>query len=175
MVPRPGPLGWLVFAWGVGGVVLVLAEAILRLAPIAAGLGDAALGPIQTIAAAGWSAFMLYAEAWRGFHQKFAPRVVVRALALATGARPWQVLLAPVITMGLLHATRRRLVATWLLVLGIVAIVWIVGWLPPPWRAIVDLGVVLGLGGGTLSLLFHAGRAIAGRPPSIAADLPSQV
>lgn len=170
--PRLGPSGWLVFAWGTGGVALLLLEAVVRLAPIAAGLLHTELTLVQGGAAVLWAAFMLYAEAWRGFHLRFAPRVVVRALGIAADPRPLRVLLAPFVTMGLLHATRRRLVGTWLLVTGIVVLVWIVGLLPAPWRAIVDLGVILGLGGGLGSLAVHTARAAYGLSPSIPADFP---
>lgn len=164
--------GWLVFAWGTGGVALVLIEAVVRLAPPAFGVFEAELGPVEWLATALWSGFMLYAESWRGFHQRFAPRVVVRSLEIAADRRPWLVLLAPLVAMGLLYATPRRLIGSHLLVVGIVGLVLVVRTLPPPWRGIVDLGVVLGLTGGTLSLLLHAGRAIAGHPPQIAADFP---
>lgn len=164
---------WLVVAWGIGGVVIVLVQAIVRLFPAAVGLLDEDLEPHHLVATAVWVAFMLYTESWRGFHQRFAPRVVVRALGIADDRRPWIVLLAPIVTMGLLYATPRRLVATHLLVAGIVGLVIGVGLLPPPWRAIVDLGVVLGLAGGTLSLLVHTARALRGNPPAISADFPA--
>jgi len=65
--------------------------------------------------------------------------------------------------MGLLDATRRRLVASWLLVIGIVALILVVQRLPEPWRAVVDAGVVLGLSFGTASLAWHTVRALRGR------------
>lgn len=167
-----GPRALLVFAWSVGGVLAVLLEAIVRLAPIAFGLVGARLGPVEWAVAVAWSAFMLWSEAWRGFHLRFAPRVVVRSLWIAEAGSAWHKALAPVVAMGLLHATRRRLVATWVLVAAIVLLILVIRWLPPPWRAIVDLGVVLGLSGGALSVVVHAVRALAGRPPQVPADLP---
>jgi hypothetical protein len=166
------PVGWGVFAWAVGGVVMMLLEAVVRLGLVAVdGLGHG-LTPAQALFAAAWVGFMVYAEAWRGFHLRFAPRVVARAVAIAADRRPFLVLLAPLAAMGLLWATPRRVRATWALVIGIVALILVVRALPEPWRAIVDLGVVLGLTGGTLSLGVHTVRAVRGRPTPMDPDLP---
>jgi hypothetical protein len=43
-----------------------------------------------------------------------------------------------------------------------------------PWRGIVDAGVVVGLGIGTASIVWHAVRAMAGTPPPVGADLPDR-
>ena len=168
-MPRPSadparpdsPAGWLVFAWAIGGTALVLVDAVVRLLPRALVLLEHP-EPLPLLVATAWSAFMVYAEGWRGFHQRFNPRVVVRAARLPS--RPWwSALLGPLVVMGLLDATRRRLVASWLLVLGIVLLVVAVQLLPEPWRAVVDAGVVLGLSFGTVSLAVHTVRAVRGR------------
>lgn len=163
---------WATLAWGLGGVALVLLEAVVRLAMIAASVVTEELTPLQWVVALAWTAFMAYAEAWRGFHQRFSPRAVARALAVAERGTWWQVAAAPLVAMGLVHATRRRLVSTWLLVVGIVVMVLLVRALPEPWRAIADLGVVIGLGGGLLSLGIHTLLALGGAPPQVPTDLP---
>ena len=67
---------------------------------------------------------------------------------------------------------RRGLIVAWALVIGIVALVLLVRLAPQPWRGIIDAGVVLGLGIGSLSILFHTFRAWrdGAEPPP---DLPA--
>ena len=166
------PARWAVWAWGVGGVVLTLLQAVARLTPKALEVFDGSLTAGHWVAVAAWTAFMLYTEAWRGFHKQFSPRVVVRSLGIARDPQPWLVLLAPVVAMGLVHATRKRLLVSRLLLVGIVTLILIIRLLPSPWRAIVDVGVVLGLAAGTLSIAWFAARTLAGYPPRTPADFP---
>ncbi|MBX2798975.1 MAG: hypothetical protein KTR31_14970 [Myxococcales bacterium] len=155
-------------------MLLLLAQALHRLTPRALEVFDGTLTAFQLAIAAIWTVFMLYAEAWRGFHLKFSPRVVARSSALVQDGRTWLALCAPAVAMGLLHGTPRRLLVSRLLFVGIVLLVVAVRFLPDPWRAIVDLGVVVGLGAGALSIVWHALQALNGNPPQIAADFPDQ-
>ncbi len=54
--------------------------------------------------------------------------------------------------MGLFHATKKRVIVSWSVTLGVAAIVALVKKLPYPWRNIVDAGVVVGLTWGTISI-----------------------
>lgn len=161
---------WLV-AWGIGGVVLLLSVSVWRLTGPVVAAAEHALGPQHLAVGVAWAAFMVYAEGWRGFHLQFSPRVVRRGLEMPSD-RPLLVALAPAVCMGLLHGTRKRRIVAWALVLGIAAIVAVIRQVPQPWRGVIDLGVVLGLGTGTASILWHWARAAAGTPPTIAADWP---
>jgi hypothetical protein len=98
--------------------------------------------------------------------------VVARALHLARHPRPLHLLLAPFYCMGLVHASRRRLVTSWVLVVTIASMVVAVRFLPQPWRGMVDAGVVVGLGWGLVAILVFAARALGGRPPAVALELP---
>ncbi len=164
--------GWLIVLWGVGGVCLILLQAIVRLSPMALSLLEGSLTTLQWALCGVWVVFMLYSEAWRGFHKQFSPRVVVRGLRLAQEPSPGLVALAPLVCIGLLHGTRKRLIVSRTLVVGIVVLVMIVRQLPEPWRGIVDAGVVLGLAGGLLSLMWFAVRAALGIIPPNPADFP---
>jgi len=166
-------LGWVGAVWGVAGVIGLLSRAIVGLTPLGFGpLLAGELTPIQRAAWALWAAFMLYTEGWRGFHLAFAPRVVARAAALIDNPTVLTVLLAPAYCMALFHAPRRRIIVSWCLLVGIVALVVMVRQLPEGWRCVVDGGVVLGLSAGTASVLFHAARALAGTAPPKPAELP---
>jgi hypothetical protein len=99
-------------------------------------------------------------------------RVIARAQALLDDPRPLRVVFAPLFCMSLFGASRRGMLVARAVVVGVVTLVTVVRLLPQPSRGMVDAGVVVGLGLGLLSLLFHGARALAGRPPSIGADLP---
>ncbi len=170
--PR-GALAFGILLWGVGGVLLFVAQGILRLTPIAIEpLQRGSLTALQCSVYVGWVLFNTFVEGYHGFQRGFAPRVVVRALALAARPRALLVALAPLYCMGLVHASRRRLIASWGLLLGIITIIVIVRRAPPPWRAIVDGGVVVGLTYGFIAQLVFFLRALVGRAKRVAPDLP---
>jgi hypothetical protein len=162
----------LIAAWGIGGVIAILAKAITRLTPLVLELGELALAPLELVALVFWIVWMAYAEGYKGFHKQFSPRVVARAVHLGRHARAWLVVLAPVYCIGLVHATRKRLVVSWVLTLAIVALVIGVRQLPQPWRGIIDAGVVLGLALGITSIAYFAVRSARGHAMPVPPDVP---
>lgn len=173
VAPRRGAIGAAAAAWGLLGAGALLLNAVIRLAPVALDAFVAhRLNAWHWLLALGSVVFMAYFEGYRGFQRGFSPRVVVRALHLARNPRPLHVILAPLFCMGLLHAPRRRLVASWILLVSIVAIVLLVRGLPQPYRGIVDAGVVVGLAWGVVSLGAFAWAAVAGRAPRVSPELP---
>jgi hypothetical protein len=157
--------------WGVLGVMLIVGEAVVRLAGFARAALAVGLDTLQWVVAALWIVLMAVFEGYRGFHRKFSPRVVARALHLGRAARPIDVVLAPLYCMSLYGASRRGVRAAWLLVVFIVALILLVRLLPQPWRGIIDAGVVAGLGIGLASMTYFSLRALAGKPPAIDPDL----
>jgi hypothetical protein len=161
-----------VVIWGLVGIFSLLLRAIYRLSLISLELvrGESLTVP-QWCFLGLWVAFMLYGEGYKGFHKAFSPRVVLRLHVLA--ARPslgWG-LVAPMVGMGLLRATRKRLIVSWCVLSGIVVLVLSVSQFPYPYRSIVDLGVVMGLLVGCVSLLYHYGRAFRGHLPAMPSDM----
>ncbi len=146
--------------WGIVGVLALLGSAVYRLAKIglAAFSSDfrwhhwAALVVIVLV--------MAYAEGYRAFQQRFSPRVAARARYLKSHPRFLHVLLAPLFCMGFFYATKRRKITSFSVTLGIIALVIAVRMLPQPWRGMIDLGVVVGLGWGIVSLLFFVFPAL---------------
>ncbi len=174
MSPRHPVRGW-VAAWAIGGAFLLVARALWRIVPIAVEpLRPGAMTPAQAALYLTWLVVNVYVEGIRGFHRRFSPRVVARALYLARRPSPplWHVLLAPFFATGLIHASRRRKITSWTLIFVIVGLVLAVRTLEQPWRGIVDGGVVAGLAVGLASLLLHTARAVAGREPPGPLDLP---
>ncbi len=165
-------IGRLALAWGVLGVMLLVAQPIVRLTPRVTEAIEGGLTTGQWIVLVAWVLLNAHAEGYRGFHRRFSPRVVVRAWYLGRHPRPAWALAAPLFCMSLVHASRRGLAVARGLVVGIVVLVLLVRQLPQPWRGIVDAGVVVGLGLGLLSLALHLVRALSGRLPAVSPDLP---
>merc|ERR1712048_447847 len=92
------------------------------------------LGPL------GWSSYVLsglffaYAEGYRGFQLRFSPLVVRRAMLLDRQQPLLRQVLAPAYAMAFFHTSRRRKVASYGLILGIMAVVAVVKRLPYPYR-----------------------------------------
>lgn len=142
---KTAKMGKIGFIWGVGGVVLLLVDALVRLTPIAVEAFSQPLKRSHWYFLLSWTVGMVLVEGYRGFHTSFSPRVVARALYLLENPRWRDTLLAPFFCMSLYRTTRRRLVASWGMTAGIVSLILIVRSLSQPWRGLVDLGVVAAL------------------------------
>lgn len=162
----------LILLWGAGGVIVFLLYAVVRLIPIAAEALSLASTPLHWAAFGGSIAFLGYFEGYRAFQRAFSPRVVARAQAVAEDRRPLLVALAPVVCMGLMHATPRRLISSWAVVIGVTLLVIGVGLLDQPWRGAVDAGVVVGLSWGSAAILAYGLKALKGGAMPVSADVP---
>lgn len=174
-IPRVRPAGLIGLVWGLGGVLLLLGQAIARLAPLAVEGLSTPLAGWQWGITFVWVVGMAWSEGYKGFQRAFSPRVVGRAFHLARNPRPLHVLLAPLYCMGLVHATRRRAIASWILLATMATLVVLVRQLPQPWRGIVDAGVVVGLVWGVVAIGGFFVRALRGRPPAVPLELPGEV
>ncbi|KAL7549897.1 hypothetical protein ACHAWF_013152 [Thalassiosira exigua] len=144
--------------WGACGVVYILVKAIKRVLPIALEPFTKAEGivPLTQFQLAAYIATCLwfaYVEGYKGFQLKFSPLVVSRSFTLKSSSPIHHLLLAPLYSMALFHATKKRMIVSWSVSIGVAAIVAAVKRLPYPWRNIVDAGVVVGLSWGTISIL----------------------
>jgi len=162
-----------IVAWGVLGVLALLAQALWRLTPLALEpiLGHT-LSPAQATLYVVWVVLNAYAEGYRGFHKRFSPRVVSRALYLAREPRLLHVVLAPAFCMSLFHATTRGKRVAWGITLGVILLVMLVRAAPQPWRGIIDGGVVVGLFLGGVSIVYYLVLAYSGRALAVSTDLP---
>jgi hypothetical protein len=151
--------------WGLAGVVVLLGSAILRLLPkVVDPVRAGELEPLHWAALVAFSLLNAHAEGYRGFQKGFSPRTVARVQWLAHHGTPVQCLLAPFFCMALLGARRRCLVVAWSVFVGVTCLVLLVRGLPAPWRAVVDAGVIVGLGWGLVALVAFALVALRGRP-----------
>lgn len=165
------PLSWtvprlLIVLWGVGGVILLLGQALWKLTPLA-------IEPItQSMMHAGhwavyvlWSLMNAYMEGYRGFQKSFSPMVIERATHLARNPTPLYVVLAPFYCMALFAAERKRILVSWFVLFAVFGLIVLIRQLNQPWRGIVDVGVVVGLTWGTLSILYYFVQNLRGFPP----------
>ncbi len=164
----------LLFMWAVGGVVLLLTQAIVRLSAIALeALTSGQMAPWQLGICAIWAVSNCYLEGHRGFHLRFVPRVLARAHYLTQNPEPHLVLLAPLFAMAFFRATRREKAAAWGVTFAVLLAIVAVRQLPQPWRGLIDAGVVTGLTWGTVSMLLGALRRLRGGNPEANPEVPA--
>lgn len=169
-----GPLFYLVFLWGLGGVLALFGRALARLAPMAwQPIGDGTLSSLHIGVYAAWVVFNAYAEGYRAFQKSFCPRVVARAYHLASNPTLAHALLAPAYCLSLFHANRRGLTVAWTMLAVIAALVWLLRITPQPWRGIIDGGVVVALAWGALAMIAMAIEALVISPRPAKMNLPN--
>jgi hypothetical protein len=129
-----------------------------------------ALSPVQIGVLVACILGLAVVEGWWGFHRNFAPLVGARLLHLMRYPHPnfcvhvLLVLFLPFYAFALFYAPVHRFVRSWLLVTAVMGLVIGVHYLDQPWRGIVDAGVVVGLGLGTLSIAYFGGGTLANFP-----------
>ncbi|HWR59110.1 MAG TPA: hypothetical protein VN328_09505 [Thermodesulfovibrionales bacterium] len=167
-------MGTLGAIWGITGVLLLLTGAVYRLAPLAVDAFSFHFIWYHWLSLALIVLFMAYAEGYRGFQQRFSPRVAARARYLRENPRVLYVLLAPFFCMGYFHATRRRKITSLSLTAGIIILILLMRLLPQPWRGIVDAGVVLGLVWGLVSLSVFCVIAFTSKEFGYSPEVPEE-
>ena len=139
--------------WGLTGVAGILIFAIIRLSSHVIDLFYMSLTMLHIASLICWVVFMVYTEGFKGFQQRFSPRVASRCWFLFNHPHILCVALAPLYVVGFIHATLRRKVISYLVTLLIFIAVNMAAELPQPWRGILDAGVVAGLCWGLISLI----------------------
>ena len=104
-----------VVAWGVCGFLGIMGSAIGRLTKVA-------IVPVlqRDLTQLQWGLFgslmaaFAYFEGYKAFQLKFSPMLVQRAMTLSRDGTPLHhIALAPLYSMGLFHATRKRRIIAW--------------------------------------------------------------
>jgi hypothetical protein len=138
--------------WGFTGIFALFSYAIYRLGLIGWDALSGSLEPLHWLSIVIWVLFMAYKEGYQGFQLAFSPRVAARTAYLYRNPTIVRTLLAPLFCMGYFHIQRKRQILTFALTLMIIGLVQLVSLLDQPWKGIVDLGVVVGLAWGLISL-----------------------
>ena len=158
---------WVAIVWGIGGLLALMVAAMWRLSVVAIEALRMPLGSVHWVTLVSATAFMAYAEGYRGFQVKFSPRFAARARYLLETNTASHLLLAPLFCMSYFAAPRRRIIATVLLTLMIVVFVLSFRFLPQPWRGLLDFSVVVGLSWGTISVVFSSYAAFRSGPTGV--------
>ncbi|SIS86847.1 hypothetical protein [Neptunomonas antarctica] len=165
-------LRYIAVLWGITGIGMLLGSAIYRLGAIGWNTFDYTLQWHHWLAMVACILFMGFAEGYRGFQQAWSPRVAARILFLSENITPFRLFLAPLFCMGFFSIARKRMIITYSLTLGIIAMILLVHQLEQPWRGIVDLGVVTGLIWGLASLVLFTLRAFFGKNFAYSPEMP---
>ena len=160
--------------WGIGGVAAVLVYAALSLGRYAQDAIVAGLDPAEWLVLVVNAVLMAWAEGYRGFHQRFSPRVAARALNLYLQPTLLRLLLAPLFCAGYFGATGRLRRSVWIGTGGILLAVLVFNQLPQPWRGILDAGVLVGMVWGTVTLLVMGWTTFRGHREIVPAEVPVQ-
>jgi hypothetical protein len=146
--------------WGIGGFLLMLIYAVIRLYPKSVAAFDFTFSWYHWLAFAVNILFMAYSEGYKGFQNSYSPRVAARTKYLLHHAKPYQLVLAPLFCMGFFDAPKRRIVSAVILTVMIIILIIFVQRLPQPWRGILDAGVVVGLSWGIVATLIYTFKAL---------------
>ena len=146
--------------WGVIGVCAFIGGAVYRLSFHAIEALSMPLTTIQWLFVVGFALFMLVAEGYRGFQKKFSPRTAARVRYLRDNPKPLHVILAPIFCMGFIYANKKTRLTVIILTSTIICLVLLVRMADQPWRGLIDVGVVLGLGYGIISFLIFTIKAL---------------
>ncbi|MDF7826795.1 hypothetical protein P4B35_22400 [Pontiellaceae bacterium B12227] len=145
--------------WGMVGLSMILIRGLFSVLPPALALQDYSFTAIHWVGLVISLIFMGYSEGYKGFQLKFSPRVAARALYLRANPTPARVIFAPLFCMGFFHATRKRKIIAYAVTTMVVLLIVGVRQLPQPWRGIVDVGVLFGLGWGLISVWIYSAKA----------------
>ena len=147
--------------WATIGLSGLLLYAIVRLSMVVADGGVGSWDWRHWAVAAANAVFMAWSEGYRGFQLKFSPRSAARVKWLLHHAAAVSTVLAPLFAMGYFNATRRRMAGVYGLTAFVVGAIIVVHSLPQPWRAVLDVGVIIGLAWGVASFLWSLKRTLA--------------
>lgn len=154
-------LGIVAACWATLGICGLLLFAIVRLSMVVMDGAASSWDWRHWAVAAANAAFMAWSEGYRGFQLRFSPRSAARVKWLLHHASGLSTVLAPVFAMGYFNATPRRMAGVYGLTVFVVGAIVVVHALPQPWRAALDIGVVIGLAWGAVSFLWSLKRTLA--------------
>ena len=138
--------------WGIGGLIIVFAFSVFRLAGVSLEAFQYSWDWRHWTVFVLNTGFMAHSEGYKGFQKSLAPRVVARAQVLMDNPSLLRLLLAPLFCVGYFHAPRQRLISVYILTVGIGVLIAAFQYIGQPWRGILDCGVVVGLSWGIVSI-----------------------
>ena len=165
-------MGKLAAIWGVLGVSSFVASAAFRLSVYSLDAFRSQLYWHHWLFLVVFTVFMGISEGYRGFQKQFSPRVIARACYLWENPTLIRTLFAPLFCMGFFHATKKRLITSYILTIAIVLMILVVRQFPQPWRGLIDVGVVFGLLWGLTAIFAFAIQVILKKKFSYSPETP---
>ena len=138
--------------WGVVGILALLGFAVWRLTPLALEAIMMGLTGWQWTVMIAWTLFMVISEGYDGFYKRLAPRVADRAQEIREKGKRLDIVLAPLYCFGYFRAPLHRMIVSYTAIILIICAVIVVQQVAQPWRGIIDMGVVVGLLCGMISI-----------------------
>lgn len=139
--------------WGVVGILALLGFAIWRLTPLAFHAVEMGLSSWQWFVMSVWVVFMIASEGYDGFYKRLAPRIAQRAQEIREKGTYLDIILAPLYCFGYFKAPLRRMLVSYTAIILIICAIIVVQQVAQPWRGIIDMGVVIGLFFGMISII----------------------
>ncbi len=167
-------MGLLGAIWGVGGVLLLVGYAVVRLTfPTLDAFSHHFLWYHWVVLVLNVT-FVAYFKGYRGFHKGLSPRVAARAKYLNAHANALRVLLGPLYCMGYFHIIKKKQIVTIVMTVGMVLLIVLVRLLSQPWRGIIDAGIALALSWGFISILIFSVQAFTSTEFDYSPQIPEQ-
>ena len=163
--------GVMAAVWGAAGLMALLGFAVARLTAVVLDGLDADWQWMHVATAAANAVFMAWSEGYRGFQLRLSPRGAARVKWLLENPSALRIALAPLFVLSYFGAPRRRIVATYALTLGIVVAIVLLHALPQPWRAALDIGVVIGLAWGMASFAWSLLAVLGPRQAPVSPEI----
>ncbi len=143
----------LILIYSIGGVIAIFSSAIYRLYPHVQESISYEFSILNWIILALYLLVMIVGKGYFALHRGFVPRVINRSELLVENGTFIDRLLAPLYCMGFFKAPKKRLIISYSMLFLIITFIVSASKISQPWRGIIDLGVVIGLSLGILSLL----------------------
>jgi len=144
----------LIYIYSIGGVIAIFSSAIYRLYPHVREGFSIDFKTAHWIVLLSYLMVMIVAKGYFALHRSFVPRIINRSELLVKEGKIIDRILAPFFCMGFFRATKKRLITSYSMLIFVVSFIISASKISQPWRGIMDLGVVVGLSLGILSLLF---------------------
>jgi uncharacterized membrane protein YjdF len=143
----------LIYIYSIGGVIFIFSSAIFRLFPHVKEGFSYSLSNFQWIVLILYLMIMIVGKGYFALHRSFVPRVISRAELLTKKANLLDRLLAPLFCMGFIKAPLKRMIISYTMLFFIILFIISASRIAQPWRGIIDLGVIVGLSLGIVSLI----------------------
>ena len=142
-----------IYIYSIGGVIAIFSSAIYRLYPHVQESISYEFSILNWIVLVLYLIVMIVGKGYFALHRGFVPRVINRSELLVENGNLLDRLFAPLYCMGFFKAPKKRLIISYSMLLLIITFIASASKISQPWRGIIDLGVVIGLSLGILSLV----------------------